>query len=55
MKGDSGTSLVNASNGLEKGLVSRVESAEDGACGSSPSPRAAKSSLLEPFESIPGR
>ena len=40
---------------VAKGLVSRVESAEDRACGSSRSPCAARSSLLEPFESIPGR
>jgi MarR family transcriptional regulator, 2-MHQ and catechol-resistance regulon repressor len=40
---------------VEKGLVSRIESAEDRRVRIVTLTQAAKSSLLEPFENIPGR
>ena len=40
---------------VAKGLVSRVESTRTGAFGSWPSRHAARNSLRQPFESIPGR
>src|SRR5580704_14001971 len=40
---------------FEKGLVSRVESTEDRRVRTVPSPRAARTSLFQPSENMPGR
>ena len=50
---DFGVPLSTASS--RKALSAASRAPKTGVCGSSPSPRAARTSLLQPFESIPGR